>query len=199
MLDRLPRDLQLEGEGVAIEPLAVEHLQGLAAAATDGALWDLKVTSVPHPDHLLKWYANAIEARDLDVQRPFVVRRKADQAIVGSTRYYDIEAEHHNLSIGYTWYAKSAQRTAVNTECKLILLKHAFEDCGCAAVYWHTHHQNYASQAAIERLGAKLDGVIRNHKRMSDGALRDTYCYSMTNGEWPNVKAALTARLAQNN
>ena len=196
MLDHLPHDLELKGHYVALEPLKRNHLDGLAEAARDGELWNLTVTSVPHPDALDSWFKNAVGERAQNRQLPFVVRRNSDQQIVGSTRYYDIEPLHGNLSIGYTWYAKSARRTAVNTECKLLLLTHAFEICECAVVYWHTHHQNYASQAAITRLGAKLDGIIRAHKRMPDGGLRDTYSYSMTAAEWPDVKASLQKRLA---
>ncbi|HAU67446.1 MAG TPA: N-acetyltransferase [Gammaproteobacteria bacterium] len=181
---------------MALEPLAESHLEGLAAAASDGELWNLSFTGVPHPDNLAKWYADCLEELRTGRQIPFVVRILETGKVVGSTRFYDLEPSHRNLAIGYTWYAKSAQRTFVNTEAKLLLLTHAFEVCNCIAVFWHTHHENKPSQQAIGRLGAQLDGVIRNHKIMPNGELRDTFCYSMLDTEWPEAKKNLIVKLA---
>ncbi len=194
----LSPDLTLYGQHVMLEPLSEQHLVGLALAASDGELWTIRVTSVPHPDSLEQWYDDCIAQREAGRQLPFVVRARDTLKVLGATRYYDLEPVHRNLSIGYTWYAASAQRTAVNTEAKLLLLSHAFEQCQCIAVYWHTHHENFRSQKAIERLGARRDGVLRNHKLSADGTPRNTVCYSMIDSEWPLAKAALEQKLSTN-
>ena len=165
-------------------------------AAADGELWNLIVTSVPGEDDIDAWFENALQQREQGREHPFAIRRLKDQRIIGSTRFYDIEPGHRNLAIGYTWYSKSAQRTAINTECKLMLLTYAFEDLAAISVAFHTHHRNFASQRAIERLGAVRDGVLRNHKIMPDGTPRDTVCYSIINSEWPTVKARLKSYLS---
>ncbi len=195
MIDNLSKTLSLQGEYVRLEPLSEAHLEDLAVAATDGGVWKLQFTSVPHPSELSDWFTACMLERDTDKQRPFAVRNLQTGQVVGSTRYYDIEPTHRNVSIGYTWYGASAQRTAINTEAKLLLLTHAFEVCGSIAVYWHTHHENVRSQAAIQRLGAKLDGVIRKHKIMPNGLPRDTYCYSMIDTEWEKAKCTLIEKL----
>jgi RimJ/RimL family protein N-acetyltransferase len=141
--------------------------------------------------------AIAMNNRDKGAQLPFVVRRLSDQKLVGATRFYVISTHNRNMSIGYTWYSKSAQRTAINTECKLLLLTHAFEQAGCISVQWHTHHENTPSQAAIERLGAVKEGVLRNHMVTEDGSIRHTHCYSMLDTQWPEAKQRLVQRLQQ--
>ena len=196
-MENLSDKLSFVGQHVTLEPLAKSHLEGLAEAARDGELWSLSFTSVPHPDWLNDWFADCMQELKAGRQIPFVVRSLETGKVVGSTRFYDLEPSHRNLAIGYTWYAKSAQRTFVNTEAKLLLLSHAFEKCGCIAVFWHTHHENVRSQQAIGRLGAKLDGVIRNHKIMPNGEPRDTFCYSMIDREWPEAKKGLIAKLAR--
>ena len=195
-MESIPLDLRLAGEYAALEPLQTEHCTALLDAASDGELWNLRVTTVPGPGEVEEYVGEALEQRQQGAQFPFVVRRLSDRQIVGCTRYYGIRPAHRNLAIGYTWYAKSAQRTAVNTDCKLLLLGYAFEQLDCVNVAFHTHHENYASQAAIQRLGAKHDGVLRNDQVMPDGQVRDTYCYSIIDTEWPQVKRNLIARLA---
>ena len=183
--------LTLSGRHVRLEPLAREHVDGLAAAAADGELWKLWVTGVPAPAATAAWVDAALEMRERCGALPFVVRAQADGCIVGSTRYFHVEAAHRRLEIGHTWYAKRVQRTTVNTECKLLLLAHAFETLSCIAVEFRTHFLNFASRAAIERLGAKQDGILRHHQILPDGTLRDTVVYSIIAGEWPAVKRHL--------
>lgn len=196
MFDSLNVNLILTGQFAALEPLQAEHESDLLDAAADGELWNLHFTSVPTRDRISDYLTVAIENRAQGLELPFVVRRLNDNKIVGTTRYYRISPQNKSLSIGYTWYNKSAQRTAINTECKFMLLTHAFEVLNCVAVMWHTHHDNVRSQAAIERLGAKLDGILRADMILANGSIRDTYCYSMLNSEWPAAKEFLTQRLA---
>lgn len=198
MLDGLAPKLLLQGKYAALEPLAMDHVEALVRAASDGELWNLRFTGVPSIEGMRDSVQQALDNRDEGRDLPFVVRRLSDQKIVGATRYYYIEPDHRNLSIGYTWYAESAQRTPINTECKLMLLRHAFEVLGCISVQWHTDDQNKRSQAAIQRLGATFEGVLRNHKIMPDGRYRHTHCYSMLDSEWPEAKRSLTRRLALN-
>jgi RimJ/RimL family protein N-acetyltransferase len=183
--------ITLAGRHVRLEPLAREHVDGLAAAAADGELWKLWVTGVPAPGATAAWVDAALEMREHCGALPFVVRAQADGRIVGSTRYFHVEAAHRRLEIGHTWYAQRVQRTAVNTECKLLLLAHAFEALSCIAVEFRTHFLNFASRAAIERLGAKQDGILRHHQVLPDGTLRDTVVFSIVAGEWPAVKRHL--------
>ncbi|RBP48426.1 GNAT family N-acetyltransferase [Arenicella xantha] len=191
----LSHSLSLTGQHVALEPLAAAHVDALILAATDGELWKLPYTAVPDAAGMANMVSAAIALREQGAELPFAVRRLSDGKIVGSTRYYFISPHDRNLSIGYTWYAQSAQRTAVNTECKLLLLEHAFERLKCISVQWHTHHDNKRSQAAIQRLGAKFEGVLRNNKIMPDGSIRHTHCFSMLDTEWPESKQRLIARL----
>lgn len=192
---RTPEPVTLFGRHVRLEPMHAEHEAGLQEAAADGALWTLRVTSVPEPEQTALYVANALMGQQDRTMLPFVVRSNATGRVVGSTRYHDIVASVDRVEIGYTWYAKSVQRTAVNTECKLLLLTHAFETLGCAVVGLRTDNFNFASQRAIERLGAKKDGVIRHHFRRRDGTVRDTVMYSILAGEWPEVKAQLQWQL----
>jgi RimJ/RimL family protein N-acetyltransferase len=181
----------LRGERATLEPLQPEHAAALARAAADGELWELWFTGVPTPGGTDAWVEAALAMRDRQGALPFVVRDNASGDIVGSTRYFNVEPAHRRLEIGHTWYARRAQRTAINTECKLLLLTHAFESLHCIAVEFRTHYFNFASRAAIARLGAKQDGILRNHQRTPDGTLRDTVVFSIIDGEWPAVRQQL--------
>lgn len=185
----------LELHGVRLEPLAPHHAEGLRAAATDGELWTLRVTSVPEPHEVDGYIFKAYEMRGSRLA--FAVVDAATGTVIGTTSYHDIVPAIGRLEIGYTWYAKSRQRTHVNTTCKLLLLTHAFETLGAALVGLRTDNFNHASQAAIERLGAKKDGVLRHHAVRRDGTVRDTVMYSIAAGEWPEIKAQLLYRLAR--
>lgn len=181
----------LSGRHVCLEPLQQEHLADIRAAAADGELWKLFFTSVPSPDKTQGWLDTALNLRQQQNAIPFVVRHKASGKIIGSTRYCNIDHNNKRLEIGYTWYAQSFQRSAVNTECKLLLLTHAFEVFECIAVEFRTDWFNHTSQAAIERLGAKRDAVLRNHMVQPDGRIRDTVVYSIIQNEWAGVKKNL--------
>ena len=185
----------LKGALATLEPLAREHGPGLAKAAADGELWRLWYTSIAPPDRMHEYVAAALDMREHLGAMPFVVRASATGEIVGCTRYFSVDAANRRLEIGHTWYAKRAQRTGLNTECKLMLLGHAFETLQCIAVEFRTHWFNHASRAAITRLGAKQDGVLRNHQLMPDGAKRDTVVFSIIDGEWPAVKQHLRFQL----
>jgi len=181
----------LRGRHVTLEPLAREHESALRDAAHDGELWELWYTSVPAPDKVDAWLGIALDMRERLGAMPFAVRDNASGAIVGSTRYFNVDAANRRLEIGHTWYAKRAQRTPINTECKVLLLTHAFEALRCIAVEFRTHWFNHASRTAIARLGAKQDGVLRNHQLMPDGSRRDTVVFSILDSEWPAVKMHL--------
>ena len=192
-----PLPITLEGNQVLIRPMTLQDKDQLVEAASDGSLWNLWYTSVPTPDKMESYILTALAEQDEKKSLPFIIIRKKDQKIVGTTRYMNIESVLRRLEIGSTWYAKSSQRTGVNTESKYLLLKHAFESLGCLAVELRTHWINHQSRAAIERLGAKLDGVLRNHRIASDGTLRDTVVYSILNSEWPMVKSHLEFKLRE--
>ena len=172
-----------------------DHEPDLRKAAADGELWRLRITSVPEPDQTAMYIATALMGQQDGTMLPFVVRELSSHAVIGSTRYHDILLDASRVEIGYTWYGASWQRTFVNTECKLLLLTHAFETLGCGVVGLRTDNFNFASQRAIERLGAKKDGVIRHHARRRDGTIRDTVMYSITAGEWPEIEAHLAYQL----
>ena len=191
MSERFVEPVTLRGTHAVLEPLAPEHLEGVRAAAADGGLWRLWYTSVPAPEATQAWFDKALDVRERLGGMTFVVREAASGDIVGSTRYFNVDAPNRRLEIGHTWYAKRAQRTAINTECKLLLLGHAFETLSCIAVEFRTHWFNHASRRAIERLGAKQDGVLRNHQLSPDGSRRDTVVFSILEGEWPAVKTHL--------
>jgi RimJ/RimL family protein N-acetyltransferase len=184
----------LELNGVRLEPLSLAHVVGLCAAAEDGALWNLRVTSVPEPHNVEKYVRDALEMPN---RLAFAVIDAATGAVIGTTSYHDIVPNIGRVEIGWTWYAKSRQRSHVNTSCKLLLLSHAFDTLGCAVVGLRTDNFNHASQAAIERLGAKKDGVIRHHHPRRDGTVRDTVMYSILRGEWPEIKTQLHYKLGQ--
>jgi len=189
--------IRLAGTHVVLEPLAEGHATGLKAAAADGALWTLWYTGVPAPERTAAWIDAALEMRDKAGALPFVIREAETDAIVGSTRYCNVDSANRRLEIGHTWHAKRVQRTAVNTEAKLLLLTHAFEALACIAVEFRTHFFNFASRAAIARLGAKQDGILRSHQVMPDGSLRDTVVFSIVAAEWPAVRRNLVWRLEQ--
>ncbi len=183
--------ITLRDHGIALVPLALDHEAGLRAAAADGDLWTLRVTSVPEPDQTRAYIEAALQMRAEGHRFAFTVTEEATGRVLGSTSYHDILPAVKRVEIGYTWYARSVQRTHVNTTCKLLMLGHAFDTLGCHVVGWRTDNFNFASQRAIERLGAKKDGVIRGHAPRRDGTIRDTVMYSMRSGEWPEARAQL--------
>ncbi len=183
---------------IRLEPLGLEHVDGLKRAAADGELWKIRVTSVPDPDDTRGYVERALRAFAEGHRLAFAVIDAASGEVIGSSSYHDIVPAVDRLEIGYTWYAKSRQRTHVNASAKLLLMTHAFETLGAKLVGWRTDNFNFASQRAIERLGARRDGVIRHHALRRDGSVRDTVMYSMTVGEWPEAKAQLQWRRAGN-
>jgi len=185
----------LTGRHVDLLPLSAEHEDGLIAAVKDGRLWELWYTNIPTPDRMKAEIDRRLALRAAGTMLPFTVIDKASGRIAGMTTYMNIDAAGPRVEIGSTWYAQSVQRTPLNTEAKLLLLGHAFEHLGCLAVEFRTHFFNHQSRRAIERLGAKLDGVLRSHLRTSDGALRDTCVYSIIACEWPTVRTHLASRL----
>lgn len=189
---------QLEGHGVRLEPLTLDHEKGLRDASQDGALWNLFFTSVPEPANTRKYIEDALKGQERGDMLPWAVRELKSGEIVGSTRYHDIVPATDRVEIGYTWYAARCQRTHVNTACKLLLFTHGFEALGCGVVGLRTDNFNFRSQKAIEALGAKKDGVIRHHATRRDGSIRDTVMYSVLKDEWPGVKRHLEFRLSKN-
>ena len=187
----------LERAPVRLEPLGLQHEEGLMRAAADGEPWNLRFTSVPEPGNTRAYIEAALSHREAGHRFPFVVIESATGEVLGSTSYHDIVPVVDRLEIGWTWYARRAQRTAVNTTAKLLLLTHAFDTLGAKLVGWRTDNYNFASQRAIERLGAKKDGVLRHHALRRDGTVRDTVMYSLTAGEWPEVRAHLEWQLAR--
>jgi RimJ/RimL family protein N-acetyltransferase len=191
-----PDDVVLTGKSARLVPLSPAHADGLSSAVRDGELWKLWYTNVPAPERMDAEIARRLDLRARGLMLPFTVL-DADGACVGMTTYMNIDAVHRRVEIGSTWYARRVQRTAVNTECKLLLLGHAFEALGCIAVEFRTSFLNHQSRRAIERLGARLDGVLRNHTRHADGSLRDTCVYSIIASEWPAVRAHLSFQLSR--
>lgn len=187
----------LTGHDIVLEPMTLEHTAALSLAAADGELWTLWYTSIPHPDEM-KWYIEtALASEKAGEALAFVVRDKRSGEIIGSTRICRWDQQNRRLEVGYTWYAKRAQRTGVNTEAKLLLLTYAFDTLDVIAVEFRTHWCNQASREAITRMGAKQDGVLRNHQLLADGTVRDTVIYSIIDSEWAGVKEKLHARLSQ--
>jgi RimJ/RimL family protein N-acetyltransferase len=181
----------LRSRGIALVPLGLDHEDGLRAAAADGELWKIRVTSVPEPQETRAYIETALAAREAGQRFAFAVTDEASGAVLGSTSYHDILPAVKRVEIGYTWYAGRCQRTHVNTTCKLLMMTHAFDALGCHVVGWRTDNFNHASQRVIERLGARKDGVIRGHALRRDGTIRDTVMYSLRSGEWPEVRAQL--------
>ena len=187
--------INLEARGIRLVPLTLSHEDGLRGAAADGALWNIRVTSVPEPDQTRKYIEDALTMRESGLRFAFAVLDAASGTVLGSSSYHDILPAVKRVEIGYTWYAQRCQRTHVNTTAKLLLMTHAFEVLNCNVVGWRTDNFNFASQAAIERLGARKDGVIRGHAMRRDGSIRDTVMYSLRSGEWSEVKAQLVHSL----
>ena len=177
--------------GVRLEPLSMAHEPGLRAAAADGELWTIRVTSVPEPQQTAAYIETALQMQADGNRFAFAVIEEVTGRVLGCTSYHDIVPAIRRVEIGWTWYARSVQRSHVNTTAKLLLLTHAFDTLKCGVVGWRTDNYNFASQRAIERLGAKKDGVIRGHALRRDGTVRDTVMYSVSTGEWPEVRAHL--------
>ncbi len=192
---RFIEPVTLRGRVATLEPLATAHTDALANAAADGELWRLWYTSVAPPERMHEYVATALDMRERLDALPFVVRENASGDVVGCTRYFNVDAKNRRLEIGHTWYAKRVQRTALNTESKLLLLTHAFEVLSCIAVEFRTHWFNHASRTAIARLGAKQDGVLRNHQMGPDGVKRDTVVFSILDTEWTTVRKHLQYQL----
>jgi len=194
-MNRWITPVTLQGEYASLEPLSMEHVNDLAEAANDGELWKLWYTFVPSSESIESYIKIALEQFDKRQAMTFIVRETKQGKIIGSTRFLNIDEQHQRVEIGATWYAKSYQRSPINTECKLMLLTHAFEQLNAIAVEFRTHWHNLSSRRAIERLGAKQDGVLRNHQKMADGSYRDTVVFSITNQEWLTVKKGLEFKL----
>ena len=192
-----PEPVTLEGHGVRLEPLGVEHTDGLITAAADGKLYDLWYTSVPTAEQTPAYIALALEGLRDGHMLPWAVRELETDTIVGSTRYHDMVPEVDRVEIGWTWYASSRQRSHINSACKLLLLTHGFDTLGCGVVGFRTDNFNFRSQRAIEALGARKDGVLRHHFRRRDGSIRDSHMYSIVASEWPPVRRNLEWRLSQ--
>jgi RimJ/RimL family protein N-acetyltransferase len=192
-----PQPIALEGHGVRLEPLTLAHEDGLRDAAADGELWQLRVTSVPEPENTRSYIEAALKGQAEGHMLPWVVVDASNGRVLGSTRYHDVLPAIKRVEIGYTWYRKSAQRTHVNTACKLLMMTHAFEALHCPVVGWRTDILNFASQRAIERLGARRDGVLRHQAQRRDGTVRDGVMYSMSADEWPAAKTKLLERIHQ--
>jgi N-acetyltransferase len=188
------KPVTLSARGIRMEPLALSYEDGLREAAKDGELWKLRITSVPEPENARAYIEKALNTPD---RFAFAVIEEASGKVLGSSSYHDILPAVQRVEIGYTWYAQLWQRTHVNSTCKLLLMTHAFETLQCSTVGWRTDNLNLRSQAAIERLGARKDGVIRGHALRRDGTVRDTVMYSMTAGEWPEAKAQLIYQLSK--
>ena len=185
----------LQGWGLRLEPLSLAHTAGLQAAAADGELWQLRVTWVPRPEETTAYIQLALDMQAQGTRCPYAVLDAASGQVLGTSSYHDIVPAVQRLEIGYTWYAASAQRSHVNTAAKLLLMRHAFDTLGCAVVGWRTDLLNTRSQQAIERLGARKDGVLRHHALRRDGSVRDTVMYSMLASEWPAAQQALLEKL----
>lgn len=192
-MEQFAEPVTLEGYGVKLVPLALEHEGALRIASLDGELWRLRVTSVPEPEKTADYIQTALAMQKRGERLPFAVIDQRSGTVIGSTSYHDILPRVQRLEIGYTWYAKSMQKTHINTSCKFLLLTHAFETLRCRVIGFRTDCFNQASRQAIERLGAKLDGILRGHALRRDGTIRDTVMYSITQGEWPEIKAHINA------
>jgi len=195
MTSRWIEPITLEGTKIILEPLSLEHTDGMIEAVKDGELWNLWYTTIPSPTKVDDYINKALAMRENAGAMPFIIREKGSNKIIGCTRYFNVDEDNYRLEIGYTWYSESYQRTSVNTECKYLLLSHAFEKLDAIAVEFRTHWHNHKSRAAIARLGAKQDGVLRNHTKSADGVYRDTVVFSVINLEWPAVKQSLQFKL----
>jgi len=189
--------LTLTGQYATLEPLTLEHADGLKLAVADGELWNLWYTFIPKPDGMPAEIERRLGFQKKGQWVPFAIRRNDTKAICGMTNYMNIDAPNRRVEIGGTWYAKSAQRSSINTECKLMLLTHAFENLKCISVEFRTNFMNHQSREAIARLGAKQDGILRNHMLNSDGTYRDTVAFSIIESEWPTIKKNLLHKLSR--
>ncbi len=195
MKTRWIEPITISGSHAMLEPLSLDHLAGMIEAVKDEELWNLWFTSIPSPETAEAYIKTALDMRENAGAMPFIVREKGTGKIIGCTRYFNVDESNQRLEIGYTWYSESYQRTGLNTECKYLLLTHAFEKLDAIAVEFRTHWHNLKSRTAIARLGAKQDGVLRNHQRSADGVYRDTVVFSIINLEWPVVKKSLEFKL----
>ena len=195
MKTRWIEPITISGSHAMLEPLSLDHLAGMIEAVKDEELWNLWFTSIPSPETAEAYIKTALDMRENAGAMPFIVREKGTGKIIGCTRYFNVDESNQRLEIGYTWYSESYQRTGLNTECKYLLLTHAFEKLDAIAVEFRTHWHNFKSRTAIARLGAKQDGVLRNHQRSADGVYRDTVVFSIINLEWPVVKKSLEFKL----
>lgn len=191
MHQRWIEPIVLLGKHATLEPMNARHVEGLKAAARDGQLWKLWYTSIPAPEATLRWIERALRNRDERAEMPFVIHEHKTNKVIGSSRFMNVDERNRRLEIGHTWYANTYQRTAMNTECKLLMLTHAFEQLNAIAVEFRSHFMNHASRKAIERLGARQDGILRNHQINPEGGYRDTVVYSIIESEWPVVKTHL--------
>jgi RimJ/RimL family protein N-acetyltransferase len=191
------KDIELNSDVVRLVPLQKQHRDELVNAAADGKLWTLWFTSVPSESSIDDYIETALQDKKLGRSLPFVVIEKSTNKVIGSTRFCHADPKNKRLEIGYTWYAKRYQRSAINSHCKRLLLQHAFETLDVIAVEFRTHWHNQKSRSAIARLGAKQDGVLRNHQKMSDGSYRDTVVFSIIDQEWPVVRKSLDHKLAE--
>jgi N-acetyltransferase len=189
----------LRGNGIVLEPLSMEHADGLSRAVEDGELWNLFYTYAPEPKNIAEYIEAALNKQSLGQMLPWAVRDEASCQVIGSTRYHDIVAGADRVEIGYTWYSERFHRTHVNTACKLLLLEHAFDVVGCGVVGFRTDCMNFTSQKAIEALGAKKDGTLRHHSQRKDGSIRDDVFYSILRTEWTGVRHHLQTRLWRHN
>jgi N-acetyltransferase len=187
--------IELKGSNIRLEPLTLKHIDGLTDAVKDGELWKLWYTSAPEPENVYSYIEKAISEFDNDKALPFAVIKIDENKVVGTTRFMNVDSKNRRLEIGTTWYAKSAQRTGINTQCKYLLLEYAFETLKCIAVEFRTHWHNIQSREAIAKLGAKQDGVLRNHQIDKNGNLRDTVVFSIIDSEWNTVKHSLKFKL----
>lgn len=194
-MGRWIKSITLQGKYASLEPVTMNHIDDLGKAAEDGELWNLWYTGVPSPKTAEAYVKDALQMVKAHTAMPFVVRDNQSGKIIGSTRFCNIDEDNQRAEIGYTWYAKSFQRSPINTNCKLLMLTHAFEQLDAIAVEFRTHWHNLASRQAIERLGAKQDGVLRNHQKMAEGGYRDTVVFSIINSEWLTVKKGLEHKL----
>ena len=189
--------IELEGNLVRLAPLSPAHTEHLKEAVKDGELWHLWYTSAPKPEEVTAYIEKAMTEYENDGSLPFVVIRKSDEKVIGTTRFMNADPKNQRVEIGTTWYSKSVQKTGVNTECKYLLLQHAFENLAAIAVEFRTHWHNIPSRNAIARLGAKQDGVLRNHSIDKHGCVRDTVVFSILNSEWNTVKKSLEFKMHQ--
>ena len=191
-------NIELNGGNVRLEPLTLTHIDGLIDAVTDGELWKLWYTSAPEPKNVPSYIEQAISEFENDKSLPFAIIKADNNKVVGTSRFMNADSLHRRLEIGTTWYSKSSQRTGINTQCKYLLLEYAFETLKCIAVEFRTHWHNLQSREAIARLGAKQDGILRNHQLDKAGNLRDTVVFSIIDSEWNTVKQSLEFKINKN-